>query len=94
MMQDIHLEDVRTELLRGGAAASLRGSGAAAFVFAEHHGRAIELSCHQGRLWAEFWEASSDEDAQPIKERFFSSAKDAIEAISEWLFLTRVENQA
>jgi hypothetical protein len=79
---------VHAELLQGGVAASLRGSGAAEFVLAENQGRAIELSRHQDQWWVEFWEATTDEDAPPIRERFFTSAAEALREISGWLTQT------
>ena len=85
MIQDMTLDEFQAELLRRGVSVSLRGSGAAEFIFAEHHGRAIELSRHQGQWWVEFWEATADEDAPPVKEVFFRSPVEALQGISAWL---------
>jgi hypothetical protein len=79
------LPDMKLELLRRGVDSSLRGTGAAEFLYAEHQGRAVEISEHQDRWWIEFWEASEDERAPPVSERFFLSAVEVVRAASDWL---------
>ena len=86
-MQEMNLNDVQAELFKRAEAASLRGDGEGAFVFAENRGRAIEISRSQSQWWVEFWENSTDEDAPPIREEFFASVVDAVEEIAAWLYL-------
>ncbi len=81
------LHDFQNELLRLGASASLRGSGAAEFVFAERQGRAVELSRSQEQWFVEFWERSNDENAPATKEAFYKSSTEVLEAIAAWLSL-------
>ena len=37
---------------------SIKGDGAAAFVYALNKGRAVEISQDNGGFWIEFWETS------------------------------------
>jgi hypothetical protein len=64
---------------------SCRGSGASAFLYAEHAGRAIEVSCDSGRWWIEFWDREEDDDAPPVHELWATSDDEAYQAIQEWL---------
>jgi len=57
----------------------------AEFVFAEHHGRAIEASLNEGAWWIEFWDADEDEYAPPVTERTVDDEKEALRVILEWL---------
>ncbi len=85
MIQDLTLDELQAELLRRGVSSELRGSGASAFLFAEHLGKAIEVSKHECQFWVEFWEANPDEYAPPVKEDFFANYVDAAQNISAWL---------
>jgi hypothetical protein len=63
---------------------SVRGKGAARFVFAEAHGRAVEASINDGNWWIECWE-SGDDDSPAAFQVTVTEDSDAIDAISEWL---------
>lgn len=65
---------------------SLRGSGAASFLFAENQGKAVELSWNGSAWWLQFWEPSHEENAPPVGERIVDSEDDASAAVAEWLF--------
>jgi len=82
---DQKLEDLRKQLAGVGAVVSLRGSGAARFVFAEMNGRAIEASLRNNDWWIEFWEADDDEDAAPVDEQTVSTDTDAFRESATWL---------
>jgi hypothetical protein len=68
-----------------GLPASLRGQGRAAFLFVEREGKAVEISDHEGRWWVEFWDSSEDEDAAPVKDSFFATPDQAVDAAAGWL---------
>jgi hypothetical protein len=82
---DKHLDDLRLQLERRGLCASFRGEGRAAFLFVEYDGNAVEISDHEGRWWVEFWDASEDEDAAPVKDSFFATPGQAVDAAAFWL---------
>ncbi len=79
------LDNLQSELQQKGLSVSLRGGGRASFLFIEHQGKAVEISDHDGRWWVEFWDVSDDEDAAPAKDRFFATAKQAVDAATCWL---------
>jgi hypothetical protein len=62
---------------------SVRGSGAARFVFAACGPRSVELSRNGTEWWTEFW---TGEDA--IADKTFSSAEEAVGAARGWLSST------
>jgi len=82
---DKNLDELKLQLERRGLAASVRGQGRAAFLFVEHNGKSVEISDHEGRWWAEFWDASEDEDAAPLKDSFFATLGQAVDATVAWL---------
>ncbi len=84
-MTNTTLDDVKSALQKRALPVSSRGEGRAAFLFVEHDGKSVEISEHAGRWWVEFWDASEDDDAAPVKDEFFSSAEHAIEATVGWL---------
>lgn len=51
-----HLRSIAETLQRAGFAPSVRGEGTARFVFAESHGRAVELYWGYDGFMAEFFE--------------------------------------
>ncbi len=55
-------------------------------MFVEHDGKAVEISDREGQRWVEFWDASDDEDAAPVKDRFFPTARHAVDAATYRLF--------
>jgi hypothetical protein len=60
--------------------------GTASFLFVKRHGRAVEVSEHEdGGWWLEFWEASEDEDAPPVRETTVRTEKEAIGLVMRWL---------
>jgi hypothetical protein len=64
---------------------SLRGQGRARFVFAQHKGRALEISESDGNWWLEFWDADPDLDAAPVKELTLQTARQAEKEAIDWL---------
>jgi hypothetical protein len=63
----------------------LRGEGRAAFLFVEHEGKAVEISEHEGRWWVEFWDANEDENAPAVRDQFFATSSQAVDATTGWL---------
>lgn len=84
-MDEKKLNELKLELTRRGLGAALRGGGRAAFLFVECHGKAVEISDHEGRWWVEFWDASDDEDAASVKGSFFATPGQAVDAAAAWL---------
>lgn len=82
---DNRLDNLRKQLAGAGVTVSVRGAGAAKFVFAEYNGRAIEASLRNNDWWIEFWEADDDEDATPVDERTVSGDSDAFRESAAWL---------
>ena len=64
---------------------SLRGTGAASFLFIQGKGRVVEASRHENQWWLEFWERHQDDDASSVKELHFETNGEAMAAIVEWL---------
>jgi hypothetical protein len=84
-MSDTRLDDLISKLQERGLSASLRSGGRAAFLFVEHDGKAVEISDHEGQWWVEFWDTSEDEDAAPVKDRFFPTPDQTVDATACWL---------
>jgi hypothetical protein len=63
----------------------LRGCGRARFLFAQHHGRAVEISESEGKWWLEFWDADPDVDAAPVKELTLQTTQETVKAARDWL---------
>jgi len=84
-MPDTNIDDLKFALQQMGLSASLRGRDRAIFLFVEHDGKAVEISDHEGRWWLEFWEASEDEGAPPVKDGFFATPDQAVDAATRWL---------
>ncbi len=80
-----NLDELKLLLEQRGLSASLRGQGRAAFLFVECEGKAVEISDHEGRWWVEFWDSSDDEDAAPVKDSFFATPDQAVDAAAGWL---------
>ncbi len=64
---------------------SLRGEGRARFLFAQHQGRAVEISANEGKWWLEFWDVDPDPDAAPVKELTLETAQEAANHATDWL---------
>jgi hypothetical protein len=79
------LEDIKRVVEGRVDRVSLRGKGMASFLFAEHQGRAVELSWNRSEWWIEFWERSQDDDAAPVREQIAHSDASALKALTEWL---------
>ena len=79
------LNDLQRQLAEIGATASVRGAGAAKYVFAEQNGRAIEASLRNNDWWIEFWEADDDEDAATVDERTVTVDSLAFRESAAWL---------
>lgn len=64
----------------------VRGQDKATFVYATHHGRAVEACFDEGeKMLVEYWEDSPDEYAPPVREQLFDSISEAQEEIINWL---------
>ena len=62
---------------------SIRGSGAAQFIYATAaHGRSVEIARSQLGVWVEFWPADGD---SPSHEKTFESYSPALTAAASWL---------
>lgn len=61
---------------------SIRGDGAAQFIFAAANGRAVELSRSDDGVWVEFWNANED---SPHHDTIYNSYALAIRDVSQWL---------
>lgn len=56
--------------------AEVRGAGMGSFLYAVRGGRAVEVSVDElGHIWMEYWEASADENAPPVRDDTFDSAE-------------------
>lgn len=67
-----------------------KSSGAGSFVHANERadlkGRGVEVSyLRDGKVWAEFWEASDDEHSSPAKENTFDDMTQAEIIVRAWL---------
>jgi hypothetical protein len=79
------LDDAAARLMPVFTHVSIRGEGRSEFLYATQEGRSIELSQDDGGWWMEFWEASDDEYAGPVKESTVSTLEEAVQQISAWL---------
>lgn len=69
-----------------GAERSIRGEGAARFLYAMCGHRAVEASLENGRYWVEYWLAASDAaELEPQREETFEDVREAAVSISTWL---------
>jgi hypothetical protein len=68
------------QLNSGDTTASVRGDGAAQFVFAERGPRAVELSHDGHEWWVEFWGSEA-----VVMSHAFPSAEEAIQTVAAWL---------
>jgi hypothetical protein len=64
---------------------SLRGITDGPFLFATNKGRAVEASTNDGQWWIEFWDASDDPSAAPVKEIVAQGDDEAHRIILDWL---------
>jgi hypothetical protein len=64
-----------------GFCATVRGLGAARFVFAEAGKRAVEISVSDDSIWVEYW----DGDDSPMFDRNFTTTDAAAASVSAWL---------
>jgi hypothetical protein len=76
------LSDLEHRLKRRFPSTTLRGNGAAKFIFVQEVGRAVEASVHNASIWIEFW---NDVDESPVAESTFQDVIGAEEAIINWL---------
>ena len=79
------LQHVLNHLSLRFAQISLRGQGQARFVFAQHNGRAVEISVSDGKWWLEFWDVDPDMDAAPVKELTLQTFQEAVQVTTDWL---------
>jgi hypothetical protein len=82
---DKRLDEPKLQLEQRGLSVSLRGGGRAVFLFVERDGKAVEISDHEGRWRVEFWDSGDDEDAAPVKDNFFATPGQAVDAAAGWL---------
>jgi len=80
------LAEVSAKLQRGDLSTSVRGEGAAGFVFAERGSRSVELSRNGTVWWIEFWEGEA-----PAEERTFASCDETVLAACVWLGVSTSE---
>ncbi len=85
MIVKAKLSDIAAGLTPQCERVQLRGSGAAAFVYAMNRGTAVEISEDHGGFWLEFWANSDDEDAAPVQETTVESADQAVSRAMRWL---------
>lgn len=84
------LQQVMQQLFPQFEEVSVRGQGQGAFVFAQHKGRAVEVSTtDEGRWWLEFWEVNPDPDAGPVEEMTVQTPSAAIREAELWLACRR-----
>lgn len=80
------LETMRDQLSKRVECITIRGEGAASFLFVTNAGKAVEVSAHQdGGWWLELWESSTDEDAPPVLEKRAETSSEVIELMVRWL---------
>lgn len=79
---DARLRTIRDALYVAYGSADIRGEGAAAWLYSQFGGKAIEASVHEGNVWMEFW--GPDTDDVVLKEMTVPSAEEAVAAISKW----------
>ena len=79
------LHTMQIALSRLVESAQIRGKGRASFVFAQHQGRAIEVSENDGKWWMEFWEADDNEVAPAVAEATIDTTDEAIAHAIHWL---------
>jgi hypothetical protein len=75
-------EAVAGSLIKAGFSATVRGEGAARFVFAEAAGRAVEISDAGEGIWVEYWDCG---DERPKFERTFPGGDAAAADACAWL---------
>lgn len=79
------LQSLEVRLVAAIERVSIRGRDIGAFLFAEHAGRAIEVSTNDGKWWIEMWDRDEDEYAQPVREVTVQSDDEAVQEILSWL---------
>ena len=85
-MNESKLNAMLRELQKTVESASIRGQGASSFLYATSKGRSAEISAHQeGGWWLQFWEATADEDASPVRESIVEAPEKAIAETLRWL---------
>lgn len=77
-----HLQSIAETLQRAGFAPSVRGEGTARFVFAESHGRAVELYWGYDGFMAEFFEDPAEVSVRDIR---YSTPTTVTEQAIDWL---------
>lgn len=87
---DRQLRELASRLILVADSVSLRGSGAARFLFVVGNGCAAEVSVNGDRLWTEFWD-SYDPEVEGINdatyEATYATTEEAVEALTERLTL-------
>jgi hypothetical protein len=85
-MNEPKLNAMFRELQKSVESVSIRGEGTSSFLYATSKGRSVEISAHQeGGWWLEFWEATADEDAPPVRESIAETSEKAIAETIGWL---------
>jgi hypothetical protein len=79
------LEQMQVHLAAKAESVSIRGAGAASFLFAKHLGRAVEISNDDGMWWIEEWELNDDEDSPPCADARVQSLEEAVSLALAWL---------
>lgn len=69
---------------------SIRGEGAATFVYVRLDKRAVEISMLDDRhVWIEFWDLSAADDAPPAKDDALDSVNETLDRVRTWLTSSR-----
>ncbi len=79
------LQAIRIALNSRFDSVQIRGDGRGRYVFAQHQGRAIEVSENNGSWWMEFWKADDNEAASPVAEMTLETTDEAIAHATQWL---------
>jgi len=79
------LQQMQVHLAAQAESVSIRGAGAASFLFAKHSGRAVEISSDEGMWWIEEWEFNDDEDSPACAEAWVQSVEEAVGLALAWL---------
>ncbi len=85
MIVKTKLTEIQDEVAPHIEKVSVKGYGTSSFVYAVNHGRAVEISEHNGGFWLEFWEKSGDENAAPVNEATVAICEQAIQEARRWL---------
>lgn len=64
---------------------SIKGTTAATFIFASHHGRSVEISESEQGWWIEFWQKTDEDFPAPAHESTVQTDAEAVRQSIDWL---------